>query len=291
MTDIRRLLDRALPPQISPMTITRDSAISAGRRARRRRRACVAATSAVAVLPVIAGAALLTEGPYGRAEPAGPLPATSVTTVTAAPDPTTSVGPTMSAAAFAQTPRPVTEPTYAALARLTNLMRMWAAHSLSGFSVSDVGLPADPDWHPALTFESIDDKSGASYDDKSLAAGAVLTDAKGTGDVGVTIWTRGSIQDTRDFNTICAETRNVLTCETRIGLGGEHIAIRRVRMFLEDPRIVFLFVEVSKADGTEIIAQSSNVAAGSPDTVRAEPPLDPDQLLGLVLDPGFTLYP
>jgi hypothetical protein len=284
MTDIRKLLDSALPPQAPPIAITRDLVISAGRRARRRRLA-LAVASAAAVLAVIATAASVVAASYGRKEPAGP-PASQPTEiiVTAPPHPPTSVGPTASAPAFDQNPRPVTEPTAAALTRLTTLTTTWASNALSGFTISTVDSAMGlPDQGPALSFRQ---------ESPDLVANAVLSDAKGTGQIAFMAWARGSRSGMGDvFNTICASPGDALTCETRIGPGGEHIVILSAPLDPNDEKLVILTVAVSKPDGTEITASSTNAGPGPSRPVRSEIPVGADQLLDLILDSGFTLYP
>jgi hypothetical protein len=75
MTDIKELLDRALPAA-SGVSVSRETAIMAGRRALRRRRARLAGTGAgLATLAITLGVAFgRVIRPWRRRSPGSPLP-------------------------------------------------------------------------------------------------------------------------------------------------------------------------------------------------------------------------
>jgi hypothetical protein len=277
MTDVRELLERALLPGTPPMTITRESAIRAGRRALRRRHALITGTFAIVALAVVAVATALLHTIGSSTLPAHPTEQPTEILVTVPPDPRASIISTASAPAFPQTLRPLTEPTATAVARLTTLTQTWSARYLTGFNISsyEVGAP--------LTFK---ESNGL------FAAGAALTDRKGTGQLVIYLSARGSRTAVPDFNTICQNNPYVLTCESRIGPHGEHIVIYRTPVGDDDKHQRMVVVDVSKADGSEIEIESSSMPPGAgASTSRTEPPLDSEQMLALVLDPAFTLYP
>jgi hypothetical protein len=266
------------------MTITRESAIRAGRRALRRRHAWITATFAVAALAVIAVATALLRIVGSSTLPAHPTQQPTEILITVPPDPRASIVATASAPAFPQTLRPPTEPIATAIARLTALTQTWSARDLTGFNISSskVGTGSHEVGTP-LTFT---EWSGL------FMAHAALTDRKGTGQLDIYVSARGSRTAEPDVNTICQNNSYPLTCESRIGPHGEHSVIYRTPVG-DDQYQWMIVIDVSRADGSEIEIESSTIPppdAGA-GTARTEPPLDSEQMLALVLDPAFTLYP
>lgn len=294
MSEIRDILGKALPEKPPPISIDRDSVISAGRRARTRRNWAVSASAAAGVLVVAAGVAGGLSWAAGtRTGLPSEVGAQSPTSSNLAASPTPTTAPTPSSSpSLTATPSippgtpgayrsdnardmnvPLTQALRNAVAEVAPTLALevaknaWAGQDLNPFEV--VGSQAG-----YKVFAELRDSEGVGYffaylskEDAAAAREQVLAG--------------------------CGESTPGMACSTESFPTGEAVLIRQGKP--NGLRKTVYMVTVAKPNGTLIDAMVENYShndqprAGNPNPQRPTPPLTVEQLTTILLKPGVTL--
>jgi hypothetical protein len=272
MSDIRTIFDEMSRDQ-PPSAITRDSAVAAGRRARRKRTGFGIAGAAAALVAVAIGVAALP----------GQLRAASPGAQFGAPAPTN------------PSPSPTVEPPEAVAARLTAVVR-----TAAGQVRPDAQFLADPyyrDGQQPGPLQVLPPKrptaqssATASPPDLDWYEGyAIVVDAQGKGTISVHFAPSGSTAGLGAVPCVAYSTARS-TCAPRTGPHGERLSVwtsNKVDGSLENAVNVYL------ADGSVVNVGAANFTmdphAGA--TSRATPSFTIDQLVQLATSPGMSLEP
>jgi hypothetical protein len=257
-----------------------------GRVAPRRRRVWLAAgtvgLSTLGIVLAIAGLPSLL-GPRGQAvgfaPTASPTQPTAESTTALTPEPT-----------HVASNRPVVEKSSAATKRLTTQLR--AALSRVKPDATTRGIRGVYALRQLGAFEVIGSQGG-------YKAWAEIKDSQGPGTMFVVLDPTDPVDFGSRFPAICETPFNVgFTCRIRTDdATGARIIVEQGQHPGE--RVSYNIVTVVKRDGTSLWVMLSNFSENdqpqtgksNPNPQRTEPPLNPDQIVDLLLSGGLTLYP
>ena len=185
--------------------------------------------------------------------------------------------------------RPLTESASAAVPRLTAALKAAVYPLLPPTTL----YPAVVHWvtgdrtHPPLRMFRFD---------TSYMAFAEVRDSQGIGYVEFSVYPYIGDNPKRPFAEYCDRLLPPSTahCETRVGPHGELITIETGNVTDTTP-VQEYRVDVARADGTALLAIGRNVGAdgniNEGPIERPTPPLNPDQMVAVLLSPGLTAYP
>jgi hypothetical protein len=286
-SEVRDLFVRSLPEQPVAGRITRESAVLAGRVARRRRRQVQVAIVVAAFCAVVLGLlapSFLTGGRRGLG-PAAP-------SISATPDPSISAtpGPSISA-----TPGPSTTP-----ARVASPSVPAAQISARPGDLADMSAALLAKAHqllPTATFSSV--TVGFEDGNRDLAP-FVLTDnqhgyyiaeaqvevPETVGTLTILMWPRSD--SFKSPSQGCSQVyQPQLSCDSTTGPAGERIWI--LTGYQAGTATLEYLVEVFRPDGTITEAKVNNQATNQPARHTTNPPVTVDQLIALMTIPGLSL--
>jgi hypothetical protein len=277
-SEVRDLFDRALPEQTVAGRITRESAVLAGRAARRRRRHAQVAMVVAAFCAVVLGLAVPSIVAGGNRRGLGP----------AAPSLSTTYAPTVSPSATSSVTR---SPVAQISTRPGNLADMSAAllakaqQLLPDATFTYVTVAFDDGNRDLAPFVLTDNQHGY------YIAFAQVTTPATVGTLGISMWARA---DDRKSPTPGCENiyQPQLRCDSVIGPAGERIWIT-TGYYLGTSTLEYM-VKVFLADGTimrgTVTAQVANQADyPTPGPQSTTPPMTVDQLVALLTIPGLSL--
>jgi hypothetical protein len=277
-SEVRDLFDRALPEQPVAGRITRESAVLAGRTARRRRVAARVAVVVAAFCAVVLGLAIpsFVAGGNGR----GLNPAT----------PSLSFAPTVPASATSSPPA-TRSPVAQVSTRPGNLADISAAlltkarQLLPNATFTPVAVAFDDGNRELAPFVLTDNQHGY------YIAMAQITTPATVGTLSLSMWARS---DDRKSPTPGCENiyQPQLRCDNATGPAGEQIWI--TTGYYTGTTTLEYMVKVFRADGTVMRCTLTNQAASQPETPTpgphgTAPPMAVEQLVALLTIPGLSL--
>ncbi len=290
MTDIRDILSKALPEHSPPISIDRDTAVAAGRRARTRRTWLVTVTAGISTLLAggtvaggltwaLAGGSTLDIGEPSLTAVPTQMPAPSTTSGTPWPWPSSWPPPS----AGHSTPADVGVSEFNVKPQLSAALQAALTQVAPGVSSE----PAKEAFakQDVAPFAVVASQGG-------FKTFAELRDSQGVGNFFAYLSTKDFAAQVAAMSSACAAQPAGATCTSRDGPNGELILIQQ-----EPPRsgVITYQVSVAKPDGTVIDATLDNYShndqsgASHPHPDRVTPPLTVDQLIQLLLVPRVTL--
>jgi len=275
MDEIRTLLQQALPPDQPALTITRERAVTAGRRARTTRGWLAAGACALSVLAIAGGVAWSRAAPSaapGIAVGAEPTPGGPTSLPVSTPSPTTG-----------QVNNEGSPPDqrFNVKPALTSALVATTAAVAPGVVVAGISKGfADTDLTP---YEVVRSQGG-------FKAWADLRDSRGKGHVFLSI-DEGQPFQPDDLASYCQGGPNPgLTCSAEPGPGGTIVSTQEGTP--DGGVLALLTVTVVRADGLSIMAMTQNYSydeqrtTRNPQPQRPAPPLTRAQLVDLLTAPA-----
>jgi hypothetical protein len=277
-SEVRDLFDRALPEQPVAGRITRESAVLAGRTARRRRVAARVAVVVAAFCAVVLGLAIPSFVAGGNGRGLGPA------------TPSLSFAPTVPASATASPPA-TRSPVAQVSTRPGNLADISAAlltkarQLLPNATFTPVAVAFDDGNRELAPFVLTDNQHGY------YIAMAQITTPATVGTLSLSMWARS---DDRKSPTPGCENiyQPQLRCDNATGPAGEQIWI--TTGYYTGTTTLEYMVKVFRADGTVMRCTLTNQAASQPETPTpgphgTAPPMAVEQLVALLTIPGLSL--
>jgi hypothetical protein len=278
-SEVRDVFDRALPEQPVAGRITRESAVLAGRAARRRRLQARVAVVVAAFCAVLLGLAVPSFVAGGNGRGLGPArPSLSATAPTVSPSATPS---------SPATPSPVAQVSIRPgnLADMSAALLTKARQLLPNATFTPVTVAFDDGNRDLAPFVLTDNQHGY------YIAGAQITTPATAGTLGIAMWAR--VDDRKSPTPGCENIyQPQLRCDQATGPAGEQIWI--TTGYYSGTTTLEYMVKVFRADGTIMRGTATNQAANQAETPTpgphgTAPPMATEQLVALMTIPGLSL--